>query len=752
MKKNSILFDKVYQDFGKLLFEKSILKIATIIMLSFIHGQHTFGQPNLKKVLTFNSSNTPSCDWIYSIVASEDCVHYYFAGYSEIEQNGEIIRFPVMGKINSSTNKLIWERNYSINGFSGDGTFNSLIEDGSTLIAVGEQAESQSEPVNRRSIYNMVSSEDGEPLQYTLGINYPIALLANDYNSRLNEVKPLKNSIGEVNGFIGIGTKKPREGIDEKALFVKLNLNGDPDPSFGTNGVFEFNDDRQSRGINGIEVSGSQEVKYALVGRVAEVLVNPTASNVLVIALDSDGKQVWKEELGESVSEPGVTQNINYVDVNSGNEFNNCLAINYENSDQQGRDILQDGNNLVISAEFDYFTANFPTDCSPNNLTGDDTYRMLDGAIIKLDLEGKIDFSKNVGLFTGDAFYCDLEIKDGEYYILGSKAEVVTDPNTNLPRLKSKTQLVKTDSGGDIVYTKTVDKPTNAAWETDCGFDMAFTCDGEIIIGGDANINKEDYFIQVLSNDCQGKVPMGTNDITNVKNYSSFVNWNSSRKVKATVFVEDGGHLRIDGGAIIEFGASWELVELNELTSNNSDMVPKIIVKSGGTLTLDNAHLKGFNACSKEWMWEGIEVRNGGTIIIANNSIIEDAKIGILFDQGVYNANGNYNGTGLGGGGSITSNNSIIRNCRKCIHFAQSDNNVSRSLATTQFINNTGLKDPQYRACYIYSFQYPPPPCNIIQLGTKEFVSAHNIKNINFTSCEWLNSRSGSFPTELRGI
>jgi subtilisin family serine protease len=50
----------------------------------------------------------------------------------------------------------------------------------------------------------------------------------------------------------------------------------------------------------------------------------------------------------------------------------------------------------------------------------------------------------------------------------------------------------------------------------------------------------------------------------------------------------------------------------------------KITVKNGATLTITDAWLHGCASCKS--MWEGIDVECGGTLIINNNSIIEDAK------------------------------------------------------------------------------------------------------------------------------
>jgi len=698
-------------------------------------------QPVTKKILTFNSSNTPSCDWIYSIIASDDSVHYYFAGYSEAkDQNGNVIkRYPVMGKINSITNQLVWERNYTVLNFTGNGTFNSLIEDGEVIIAAGEQAECGSS--NRKMILNKVLSSNGDPIIYTGSTYYPIAIFSNSFNSRLNEVKPIRDGSGDLIGIIGIGSKNPVDGNNEKAIFTKLDAQGDPDQSFGNGGYFELNDSRDSRGLNGILVEGHNTIKYALVGRILET-TSSSVHNALIVTIDADGDLVWKQELGETGNESGITQDFGYVDINSGNEYNSCLNQNYEGTDQLARDIIQDGDYFVISAEYDWFGTTFSQGTCGLNLDGDDTYRMIDGVLIKMEIDdGDVYFGENVGLFEGDAFYCDLEIKDGSYYVLGSTAQVING------RLSSKTQVVKTDDEGAILYTKTVNKPGNATWETDCGFDMAFDCNDELIIGGDANVNEEDYFVQVLSSDCLSSFSYTSSD--NITISSPNTVWNTSRSIKGTVTIESGGVLIINSAAVVQFGASWETNDLDILSTNGSTVkTGRIVVKSGGKLRLDNCTLKGVYACGKDWMWDGMELQNGGQVFQANGAIIQDAKIGILAGSGSFSASGTFNPTEADGGGTISATSGTILDCRRCIHFAPCTSNAS-TVAGIDFVSAGFLKDPSYR--HFVNF---PPSSDLVLTGmcTKEFVTANSATGMVFDGCTWTNTSSVPKGWKGKGI
>ncbi|MEP7197455.1 MAG: hypothetical protein ABI851_13115 [Saprospiraceae bacterium] len=196
------------------------------------------------------------------------------------------------------------------------------------------------------------------------------------------------------------------------------------------------------------------------------------------------------------------------------------------------------------------------------------------------------------------------------------------------------------------------------------------------------------------------------------------------------------------------FNKHWKLQQTLEASTNTE--VPRIIVMDGGTLSIDQATLKGLYACDHDWMWDGIEVRNGGHVIMTNEGAIIDAKIGILVDHGSYNVNGNFNPTESNGGGAVNaSGDSKFENCRKDVYFANSSVLNSSTFSNTHFLCTDGLKDIQYQA--VYTSNQNPPSTSIIQLGTKEFVSMYDIKGISFANSEWSNTRSTSFPAELRG-
>ena len=118
--------------------------------------------------------------------------------------------------------------------------------------------------------------------------------------------------------------------------------------------------------------------------------------------------------------------------------------------------------------------------------------------------------------------------------------------------------------------------------------------------------------------------------------------------VHSDIIIKNGGTLTINS-----------LVHFNNLDDN-------IIVEKGGKLILDGAHLK--NGCDNDY-WGGIVVQGnpfasqyipGGNVdqgtMIATNSTIENAKVGVNISNGSFN--------NVGGGGICDANGVTFKNCQ----------------------------------------------------------------------------------------
>ncbi len=408
----------------------------------------------------------------------------------------------------------------------------------------------------------------------------------------------------------------------------------------------------------------------------------------------------------------------------------------FENEIERGWDVIQDGDALYLSCMFDVLDLNGnDKDTQCPEFIPYDFYTNVDVALLKIDLtDGDPIKGTNAAQFEASDFYPDIELKGGSLYLLGARTTYEND------EVKTKTVVMTLNSDLEVEG----EKQFNTLGEINCSFDLNFNCEDEIIVTGNNEINEEDYYFYKLSNGCQLATIF---DITNNMTISGNTTWSSSQKVGASITVGDGGTLTINSAAVIEFGASWDLVDYNVLAENDAETkTPRIIVENGGELILDNCTLRGLSACANNAMWDGVELQNGGIVSMSNGAVIMDAKFGILADIGSYNANGHYNPTESDGGGIIQSNNTTITNCRRGIHFANCQSNPS-TLASTTFSCTGYLKDPSYKTFYT------PVASNegfVHQLGTSSFVSAHIASGMVFSGCNWINT--AVLPPDLRGI
>lgn len=533
-------------------------------------------------------------------------------------------------------------------------------------------------------------------------------------------------SNGNFDGFVSSGRAQKNGETFNRALISKTNADGTPDTDFGTNGYYFGPASSEARTV--IQIAGSSGIQFVYIG---DINVSATDKDVLVEAIDEDGQLVWSQQFSE------VNLSSVYSDdtQNDASVCSNLTSPGFENEIERGWDVIQDGDALYLSCMFDVLDlSGTAKDNQCPEYIPYDFYMNVDIALLKIELtDGDPVKASNPAQFEASDFYPDIEIKDGSLYLLGARTTYEND------EVKTKTVVMTLNTDLEVEN----EKQFNTLGEINCSFDLNFNCEDEIIVTGNNEINEEDYYFYKLSNGCQ---LVSTFDITNNMTISGNTTWSSSQKVGATVIVADGGSLTINSAAVIEFGASWDLVDYNVLAENDAETkTPRIIVENGGELILDNCTLRGLSACANNAMWDGVELQNGGSVSLSNGAVIMDAKIGILADIGSYNANGHYNPTESNGGGIIQSNNTTITNCRRGIHFAYCQSNPS-SISATTFSCTGYLKDPSYKTFYT------PVASNegfVHQLGTSSFVSTHVASGMIFSDCDWVNT--ADLPPDLRG-
>lgn len=386
-----------------------------------------------------------------------------------------------------------------------------------------------------------------------------------------------------------------------------------------------------------IEIEGVSGIAYVYIG---DYTISGSDKDVIVEALDQSGAVVWTKYFSEE-SLVGI-----YSDDEQSDQTVCSNLSTLENKIERGWDIIQDENNLYLSCMFDVIDL---TGNDKNTLCEEfadyDAYLNVDIALIDLDVsDGNVQYASNVAQYEASDFYPDLELKDGKLYLLGAKSTLENN------EIITKTDVLTLSTTFEVLNEKQFVTLGNI----NCPFDLMFDCDDQIVITGNNEENEEDYFFYKLSNDCQSSQNFSINNNLDI---SSNIPWSANKTINATVRVKSGGILTINNSAIIEFGASWDLVDYNLLATNPGDAkIPRLIVESGGTLILDNCTLKGLEACSNNGMWDGVELQNGGLISLINDATIMDAKFGILADIGQYNLQGHLNPTESGGGGIIQAN------------------------------------------------------------------------------------------------
>ncbi|NOT37042.1 MAG: T9SS type A sorting domain-containing protein [Saprospiraceae bacterium] len=725
-----------------ILIKYNIIQLFTFTFFVTAFLNTAIAQPAKKSVFTFPTTIGPneSEDWPYSIFMSSDCIHLYFAGFNEIFPAGCSIKLqaPVIGKFNTITNTLVWEKTYFAMDnnnvtYQSRGTFWSIFEYNGEIIATGNQGKDQCSNVEAQNIFPMILKADA--ITGLAHAGYPKFIDAGT-GKKLNFIFPFTDN-GTVTGIYGLGSTD-----DNKSVISFLNSDGTVDPMLGNQGYFIGPEKVELKRM--IKVSGLPNVKYAFIGTKKH---NANDWDVYVGGLSDKGMNlVWGKEFSETDL---IIANI-YSDEPAGDnplcsEIPETGLEGWENNVyEEGWDLKQLGTDLFLSCKFDFVLIDFPKPCNGFNsiLNGNSKYEYIDMALVKIGAnDGVYESAINIGTSDAPDFFPEIEIVDGKVTILGARSSIY---NVNgQKRLKTDGKLTTYDSDLSFVEERLF---STEDWDINCSFDMALNCEGELFVTGNNDKNDEDYYFYKFSNGCQKYSKYVSTDEKVNRTISQQETWSSSKKVGAKITIQSGGILTINNNAVIEFGASWDLIDYDKLSQNNStDKTPKIVIESGGRLNLNGCTLRGMIACPSNGMWDGIEVRDGGLITMVNSPTIQDAKIGILVDVGMYDADGQLNPTQSNGCGQVNAITGSIIDCRFGIHFAPCNANSS-VINGINFSCSGGLKDPSYKALYSGN---PSIPDGLYQLGTKTFISSNNVAGISITGG---SISGGYFPPALRGI
>lgn len=237
----------------------------------------------------------------------------------------------------------------------------------------------------------------------------------------------------------------------------------------------------------------------------------------------------------------------------------------------------------------------------------------------------------------------------------------------------------------------------------ECLYEIVETQDGGLTVAGNNSENFDDDFIFKIYSDCNILTTYNEGDINQagiLNLYGASNLWNSNKKVRGIIQINDGATLTINNNATIQFADS------------KADNWPTyILVKRGGRLIIEGgAKLTGIESCNS--MWEGIYVEGTyginhpspssliagsfnvsggphGLIKLGGGATIENSRVGI--NLGLPQQFGNF--PNYGGGIIISEDVNYINNCNDIVFHPFNKTNIG-FIRHCEFVTSSLLLDP----------------------------------------------------------
>ncbi|HVA98583.1 MAG TPA: hypothetical protein VNG53_06780, partial [Bacteroidia bacterium] len=426
--------------------------------------------------------------------------------------------------------------------------------------------------------------------------------------------------------------------------------------------------------------NGTPNIQYVVTGWVGSAYTASHGDDIFLVSTDGTGVFQWNQTYThQQLVDDGYVKD-NRVETNAFNA-GNPNAYGGENPpanpNDWGMNLVwnQTSNKLYMNAECDlyygysnsggsFYSQVYDTppatgsNKSPNHA---DSFLSFSDAILTIDpTNGNLQALTNVAPFDGvDFFPMLINTPDGGLAVAGNKSYTAPgfpDPLTSAElcgcnSLLAYNTLSKTVLGENIDIVK-FDASMNKQWEqqylqsqgtnasappnasVNCQWGFAVTQDGGFILGGNNELNDEDYSAMKLvypscPNTAISQIPAtSVNDLLDLM-ITTNTTWNSPMYIEGVVDVQPGATLTITGtGTNIQFANKAE-----------TGITSKIVVERGAHLIVqNNAVLEGIPSCVSS-MWGGIEVwgrsnvpqslndTSTGTVTIESGATISDMDL-----------------------------------------------------------------------------------------------------------------------------
>ncbi len=679
-------------------------------------------------------------NWFYNIIQTSDG-GYLRCGYAEILQqptDAEGIETPVAVKMDQNGQVVFWEKLFDNNEPGNEGYFSDVVEVPDGYVFEGSKRVGLNQEL---SVYIVKTDKEGNIIfSKNFGSNIIGGGNSAGAYSSIKADNPSQLSTKFIVGataFFSNGTSA--------ALLIRIDQFGNLVTAFNSTGWEYFNVSSNTQGRNArVMFESNGDPTFLLVGSVN----NGTNEDILTIKVNKVGGVDWSHIFNSSSLSGYTPINGNYQALCSA-AMPSC-PLNTGNSTDYGFTGERiSSSEIMILAHCDEINGNDDNACFLTPPASNNppycfvpaghafSYQEFNLVAIPVDytndnlLSGHI--STTLARATGIDFATPMVATPaGNCAVLVNEAYIVgSNPNTQATYGVTN-HLIEFDGNGNTLW----DKQFQGDGLVNCDWGLGYCpSDGGFIVGGNNELNDEDYLAIKLYGDCEQNAPYDF-----IATYTGLPQspqlgyhpndgtlWDptnlgtSTYRVKGEIIVDAGVTFTIQG-MTIEFADTRQTNDFDYLSQNTftiSNQPTKIIVKPGGRLIVKNSTLKGLSTCGSSNMWQGIEVWGNplanaltlnnqgystvqGTAIFIN-AVVQDALMGVLANESDFNSAGHPTTDDFpGGGGIIQATGTEFLNCSRSVHFtnypysATHPNSTRSFFKACNFRNDAAMSDPDF--------------------------------------------------------